>query len=524
MSTRNKIGNKQIIDQHKNTNEEISSIILLISLLNLLIHLLSISFIRYGISGDELYYLACANRLDFGYVDHPPLSIWILSLWEFLFGNSLYVIRILPAIISSVTVFIIGLFTRKIGGSKIAVIIATITFTLSPIFLGVSTIYSMNVFDFFFWGLSAYIYLGIIHSGGSKLWYILGIVIGLGLLNNTSILLLSTGILAGTIFTPVRDELKAKHPYIAAGIAILIFSPYIIWNLTHDFAYIDYIKSTASSNYSNSSFVSSILDLFLILNPVSILIWLPGILFYFFNRDTSQYRAFGFIWLISLSVIFINSNSKLEYIAPSFLFPFASGALMILKWNRIINRLKYALVIPVVALGIILSPMTLPLLPVEYFMDYQSWLTLRAPDSERHNPEGLTRFCSDMFGWSDMAGRISEVYHSLPDEERKSAVVYCYNYSEAGAMEYYKHKYMLPNTICSQNSYWYWWNEVRNPTTVIIIGGRIKTYSDFFETVEFAGFYKPKYGMPYGNNLTIYICRGFKGSLEKVRRKDKIFI
>ena len=27
----------------------------------------------YGIFRDELYYLACARRLDWGYVDHPPL-------------------------------------------------------------------------------------------------------------------------------------------------------------------------------------------------------------------------------------------------------------------------------------------------------------------------------------------------------------------------------------------------------------------------------------------------------------------
>ena len=28
-----------------------------------------------GIFRDELYYIACANRLAWGYVDHPPLSI-----------------------------------------------------------------------------------------------------------------------------------------------------------------------------------------------------------------------------------------------------------------------------------------------------------------------------------------------------------------------------------------------------------------------------------------------------------------
>ena len=60
----------------------------------------------------------------------------------------------------------------------------------------------------------------------------LGVVIGLGVLNKTSMFWLSAGVLAGTIFTPLRKDLKTKYPYIAAAIALIIFSPYIIWNIT----------------------------------------------------------------------------------------------------------------------------------------------------------------------------------------------------------------------------------------------------------------------------------------------------
>ena len=126
------------------------TLILTISIINLLIYLLTTAFTSYGMFRDEYYYLACANRLDFGYVDHPPFSIWILALWKSLFGDSMFVIRIVPAIVSSVIVFINGLFTLRLGGSKVAVIISTVAFMLSPIFLGMNTIYSMNVFDFLF--------------------------------------------------------------------------------------------------------------------------------------------------------------------------------------------------------------------------------------------------------------------------------------------------------------------------------------------------------------------------------------
>ena len=36
---------------------------------------------NFGIFRDEYYYLACAARPAWGYVDHPPISIWVLSVW-----------------------------------------------------------------------------------------------------------------------------------------------------------------------------------------------------------------------------------------------------------------------------------------------------------------------------------------------------------------------------------------------------------------------------------------------------------
>ncbi|MCC7094510.1 MAG: hypothetical protein IT277_10000, partial [Ignavibacteriaceae bacterium] len=122
--------------EDKKIPNNLTVIIVFIAAMNLLIYLITQVFFAYGIFRDELYYLACANRLDFGYVDHSPLSIWILAFWKFFFGDSMFVIRIIPAIISSVSVFMIGLFTIRLGGNKIAITIATIPFMFSPIFLG----------------------------------------------------------------------------------------------------------------------------------------------------------------------------------------------------------------------------------------------------------------------------------------------------------------------------------------------------------------------------------------------------
>ncbi|MCW8809895.1 MAG: hypothetical protein OQK64_02935, partial [Ignavibacteriaceae bacterium] len=95
---------------------------------------------------------------------------------------------------------------------------------------------------------------------------------------------------------------------------------------------------------------------------------------------------------------------------------------------------------------------------------------------------------------------------------------------EAGAIEYYRKKYLLPEVVCPHNNYWYWWPENTNATTVIIIGGRIEDHLQSLQQVEPAGVHKAKYAMPYENNLIIYIGRGLKRSLEEIRQSNKIFI
>src|SRR5450755_108597 len=73
----------------------------------LLIHLLTNG--RYGYFRDELYYIACARHLDWGYVDMAPLSALFLRIELTLFGQSLFALRLFPAIAGALTVALTGL-------------------------------------------------------------------------------------------------------------------------------------------------------------------------------------------------------------------------------------------------------------------------------------------------------------------------------------------------------------------------------------------------------------------------------
>ena len=199
---------------------------------------------------------------------------------------------------------------------------------------------------------------------------------------------------------------------------------------------------------------------------------------------------------------------------------------MLEKWSSVKKRgwIKYVVVTQVLIVAVFIAPLARPLIPVENFQDYQSMIGIDPPDNEGNQLEELPQFYADMFGWEELAQDVSKVYLTLPVEERKNTVVYCSNYGKAGAIEYYSKKYPLPKVVSPHNSYWYWWDEAGTSTTIIIIGGRIEDHLTSLEEVEAAGEHKTKYAIPYENNLTIFIGRGFKRTLKEIRESDKIFI
>ena len=71
---------------------------------------------RYGYHRDELYFLACARQLAWGYVDQPPLTPALAWLAVALFGDSLVGLRLFPALSGGAVVMLAGLMARELGG------------------------------------------------------------------------------------------------------------------------------------------------------------------------------------------------------------------------------------------------------------------------------------------------------------------------------------------------------------------------------------------------------------------------
>jgi 4-amino-4-deoxy-L-arabinose transferase-like glycosyltransferase len=230
---------------------------LIVAVIALFKFILSMAFSgSYGYFRDELYYIACSDHLDWGYVDQPPLSIFILKISRWMLGDSLPAIRFTAVLAGVVVVIIAGLIARKLGGGRFAQGFAAASALMSPVILGnAGRYFSMNAFDLLFWSLAFYVLISIIKENKPKLWPVFGLIAGLGLMNKYSILFLGIGLIAGLLLTSERKQLINKWFWIAAAVVLLVILPHIIWEIQHDFPSIEFIRNASTEKNVGMTFM-----------------------------------------------------------------------------------------------------------------------------------------------------------------------------------------------------------------------------------------------------------------------------
>src|SRR6202050_525687 len=106
---------------------------------------------HYGFFRDELYFIVCGRRLDWGYVDQPALVPLLASWSHSLFGDFLLGFRLLPALALTATVALTCEFARVVGGGRFAQWLAGLCVLLGPMFLLDGVLFSTDMFPALTW-------------------------------------------------------------------------------------------------------------------------------------------------------------------------------------------------------------------------------------------------------------------------------------------------------------------------------------------------------------------------------------
>jgi len=376
-----------------------TAILIYLALAKLVIHLLTSQ--GYGYFGDELYWLALAKHLDFGYVDVPPLVALLAAISRWLFGASLFAIHILPALAGAVMVFLAGLLAREMGGGRFAQWFTALMVLVAPFWLTENTYFTYEPFDQLFVLLFFYIVVLIINRETPKRWLIFGIIAGLGIMIKLSMIFPCCALVVALLLTSRRKSFLTLWPWLAALIAIAICVPYIHWQSVHSWPLLKYWRNYAAYRPHNELWQFLQLQT-RALNRVALPIWLIGLYYLLFHREGKKYRILGLIHLAL--VAYISGVMKLEYrIITSSYFPLlAAGAVLT---EKIIVKIRWNWLKPVYA-GILLlcgawfAPLVLPVLPLPALEKYLD-IAANAPALVKASPEIPFWFAFEL-GWPEM--------------------------------------------------------------------------------------------------------------------------
>jgi hypothetical protein len=488
----------------------------------LVLHLVTAG--HYGIFRDELYYLACADHLDWGYVDQPPLSIAILWAWRAAFGDGAIALRIPPALGGALLVLLTAWIARELGGSRFAQSLAALAVAITPEYLGLASFYSMNAFDLVFWAILFLILIRLVVTEDARLWLAFGAVAGLGLQNKISLLFLGAGVAVAIALTPLRRQLATRWPWLGGVLAALIFAPHVLWQAAHGWPTREFMENAQRYKIAALSPLQFVSAQLLDMHPLNALLWLAGLMWLLFGREGRRFRAVGLVFVSVLAILIIQ-KSKPYYLAAAFPPLFAAGAIAIdarlgaARWPR----LALFALLPVA--GLVVAPLAIPLLPVESFIAYQRALGMAPGASgENHRVGPLPQHFADRFGWQEMTAAVARVYASLTPEERRDVIIVTGNYGEAGALNYYGRRLGLPPAVSQHNSFFLWGPGSGTGRLVIAVGMSVEDLAAGFESVTEAARLTSPYAMPYETADPILVCRGLKRPLADAWRSGKHFI
>jgi len=477
---------------------------------------------RYGLFRDEFYYLACADHLAWGYVDHPPLSVAVLAAVKAVLGDSILAVRLVPALLGSTLVVLAGRLARAVGGGGWARILAAASVAVAPQYLGQASYWSMNSFDLVFWSAAALLVAGLRpDEPQTRRFAALGVVLGLGLLDKISVLFFGAGLAVALVALPLRRQLLRPGPWIAGALAGLLFLPHLLWQAANGWPTREFIENATRDKNVALGPVAFLLSQVGELHPLNAPVWIAGLAWLLLSRRGRPYRALGIIWVVAFAIMAVQ-HAKPYYLGPAYPPLLAAGAVVLegVRWRWV----RPAVAVALLATGAALAPLAIPVLPVESFVAYQKALGVAPSPSEKHELGPLPQFFADRFGWTEMTAAVASVYESLSPEEKARAVIVTSNYGEAGALRYYGRAYALPPAVSQHNSFWFWGPGRTDVDVAIVVGMSPDSLRDAWTSVEEAARVASPYAMPYEQRWPVLVCRGLKLPVEEAWRKGRHFI
>ncbi len=351
---------------------------------------------RYGWDRDELYFLSAARRPTWGYVDFPPVTAWIASVVHAVFGESLVALRATSLVAMMVTVVLVALLARELGGGPRTQAAAALVWGLSPYGLAGGSVFHPTWLDVLCWVALLYTVVVALARQRPRLWLVAGLIAGVGLETKYTIAFLLISLLVALAATDGRAILRTRWPWLGLAIALLLLPPNLVWEAQHSWPTIHFFRSQNAETASDSP-------------PAAYL------------ADRSYYPL------------------------PADSVAVAAGTVALGAWLRDGRRRRLA---PIGALVVLQAAVLALALPVV--------VPVRSTASMVSSGLWEDSYYKDEIGWPELADQTAAAWKSLPAAQRAGGAIVAENYGEASALELYGPARGLPQVLSGHLSWQYW--------------------------------------------------------------------
>jgi 4-amino-4-deoxy-L-arabinose transferase-like glycosyltransferase len=456
-----------------------------------LLHAWSLPF-----SADEAHYALYGSFLDWSYFDHPPMVGWLQSIALF-FSSSEFSLRVLPIILSALSLYILFNLAKKDFGEKVG-FLTLLLFISAPI-LQILPFGMIPETPLILAGLlNIWILKRIQTNQGQQVkdWILLGLILGAaGLSKYTGVTLaLSTFIVLylqfkGRLFTQLGL-------YFAGIIAAVCILPVLYWNMQNDWISFLYQlnHSAGKSEYSLVAALRMQVTQFAAFGPLIYVVGLMAIWKLRASKEAKIWLIFALPILILFSILSAKGRSLPHWteLGVIFMLPLIAKVIISSVESKLLKRSFMALA----SISLLLT------LVVQVLITYPKI----AFDDYRHP-------LADLMGWKDVSSRILA-------QAEEGDKVFIPNWSHASRVAWYARPMPVKvlDSRFDQFDLWFGSAEVGDSGIVLLHADR-KGFKDEllkqFVRCEIRDELEVKIESSYVNYFKLYRCDHYIGTSNK---------
>jgi 4-amino-4-deoxy-L-arabinose transferase-like glycosyltransferase len=393
---------------------------------------------RYGFHRDELYFLAAGRRLEWGYVDQPPLTPALARLATDVLGATPPGMRVVSTLCGMATALLVALAARELGGSRGAQVLAAAAVALGTFTLVVTHMLSTTTVDLVVWTALAVVLLRLTRTGDGRWWVVAGLVAGVGLLNKWLVLLLCAGWAVALLAVGPRRVLRSGWLAVGAAVALAVAAPSLVWQAANGWPQLALASGISESDGLENRLLLVPMQL-AYLSPVLVPTLVAGVRRVWREPGLRWARAAVLVYPVVAAVALVLGGKPYYVVPPAFVLV-AAGAEPTVRWLAgSAARRRWAAV--AAAVGVAVSAVVgLPVLPAAQL----------GPVLAMNGEAG------EQVGWPELADTVAGAWSALPPGERTSAVLFTSNYGQAGAIDRYGPERGLPPAHSGHMSYADW--------------------------------------------------------------------